>query len=147
MSSFFLSVPPAFCRGFLSPARVVITFNCVATIHFNLSSVVFHALQSRRLFWASSASHRKRKRACGGNESHQQTQQKTSRQGRNQPHFWRFLRTLSDPKLRAVPPAPARRKNAFFCARTDPWRIQPPRGPEGQKVVQKNCANLCTILH
>ncbi|EHX11130.1 hypothetical protein ECDEC11E_2130 [Escherichia coli DEC11E] len=27
---------------------------------------------------------------------------------------------FTPPETRAVPPSPARRKNAFFCARTDP---------------------------
>ncbi|MFN1948720.1 hypothetical protein, partial [Escherichia coli] len=44
-------------------------------------------------------------------------------------------------------PVTCAQKKAFFRARTDPRRIQTPHGPEGQKVVQKNCANLCTIVH
>lgn len=51
------------------------------------------------------------------------------------------------PLKRGLFPVTCAQKKRVFCARTDPWRIQPPRGPEGQKVVQKNCANLCTILH
>lgn len=54
--------------------------------------------------------------------------------------------TLFTPWNAGCSPVTCAQKKRVFCARTDPWRIQPPRGPEGQKVVQKNCANLCTIV-
>ena len=65
---------------------------------------------------------------------------------RNQAHLWRFLRMLSDPKLRAVPPAPAREKLTVFCARTKSPSGCASAGPDEQKVTLKNCANLCSFV-
>lgn len=62
-------------------------------------------------------------------------------------YFFCFLSTLPQtPVAWAVPPSPARGKRFCFRARTDPASDRASVGRKGQKISQKNCAKLCTIV-
>lgn len=47
----------------------------------------------------------------------------------------------------AAPPSPARDICFVFCAFADPGSDRAATGRKGHKQRQKNCANLCTIVH
>lgn len=62
-------------------------------------------------------------------------------------YIFYFLPVLPQtPVAWAVPPSPARGKRFCFRARTDPASDRASAGRKGQKIGQKNCAKLCTIV-
>lgn len=112
----------------LSPPRLSF---CPVTLH------VIHFISPVRLY-------RRRARISSNQKP---VTPKSAPDGAHVYYIFHFLSVLPQtPVAWAVPPSPARGKRFCFRARTDPASDLASAGRKGQKIGQKNCAKLCTIV-